>query len=165
MIFNVVDSPNARLCRGQHEQDGVELPHQLTGQSRVEIPLAFAVQDTTTLHHLRGVLTYMTQVIDCKNGFLSFAFLVELWRTNNFIIYREKMDLFRKSWTLNFRFLAAFSLLPRPSVATSLPNCWLHRNCLPKPKHRVKELVYLRYFSTNFQNLQFDCSKLLWFFC
>jgi hypothetical protein len=62
MIFNVVDSTNARLCRGQHEQDGVELPHQLASQSRVEIPFAFAVADSTMLHQLRGVLTYMTQV-------------------------------------------------------------------------------------------------------
>ena len=62
MIFNVIDSTNARLCRGQHEQDGVELPHQLTSQSRVEIPFAFAVADSTMLHQLRGVLTYMTQV-------------------------------------------------------------------------------------------------------
>lgn len=62
MIFNVLDSTGARLCRGPHELDGVELPHQLDSQTRVEIPLAFAVLDSTTLHHLRGVLTYMTQV-------------------------------------------------------------------------------------------------------
>lgn len=61
MNFNVVDSANARLCRGQHEQDGVELPHQLASQSRVEIPFAFAVMDSTMVHQLRGVLTYMTQ--------------------------------------------------------------------------------------------------------
>ena len=68
MTFNVLDSNGARLCRGQHELDGVKLPHQLAGQSRVEIPLAFAVQDTTSLHQLRGVLTYMTQV--CEIAFL-----------------------------------------------------------------------------------------------
>lgn len=62
MNFNVVDSANARLCRGQHEQDGVELPHQLASQSRVEIPFAFVVMDSTMVHQLRGVLTYMTQV-------------------------------------------------------------------------------------------------------
>jgi hypothetical protein len=68
MIFNVVDSTNARLCRGQHEQDGVELPHQLASQSRVEIPFAFAVADSTMLHQLRGVLTYMTQVSSLPNS-------------------------------------------------------------------------------------------------
>lgn len=63
MNFNVVDSASARLCRGQHEQDGVQLPHQLGGQTRVEIPLAFSVEDNTATHQLRGVLTYMTQVL------------------------------------------------------------------------------------------------------
>jgi len=62
MNFNVVDSAEARLCRGQHEQDGVDLPHQLSGQDKVEIPLAFAVDNTKTLHNLRGILTYMIQV-------------------------------------------------------------------------------------------------------
>lgn len=62
MNFNVVDSASARLCRGPHELDGVELPHQLDGHSRVEIPLAFSIEDTLTPHNLRGVLTYMTQV-------------------------------------------------------------------------------------------------------
>lgn len=71
MIFNVIDSSNARLCRGQHEQDGVELPHKLTSQSRVEIPFAFAVADNTILHQLRGVLTYMTQVIHTRFYFAS----------------------------------------------------------------------------------------------
>jgi len=71
--FNVIDSTAARLCRGQHEQDGVDLPHQLTEKSYAEIPLAFSVEDNTTLHHLRGVLTYIAQV----EGFL-FFFYVEL---------------------------------------------------------------------------------------
>ena len=62
MIFNVVDSPRARLLRGSHEQDGVELPHQISPQTKVEISLAVAVDDSTCSHHLRGVLTYMAQV-------------------------------------------------------------------------------------------------------
>lgn len=60
--FNVIDSTAVRLCRGQHEQDGVDLPHQLTEKSFAEIPLAFSVEDNTVLHHLRGVLTYVAQV-------------------------------------------------------------------------------------------------------
>ena len=60
--FNVIDSTVARLCRGQHEQEGVDFPHQLTEKSFAEIPLAFSVDDNMALHHLRGVLTYIAQV-------------------------------------------------------------------------------------------------------
>lgn len=67
MNFNVVDSASARLCRGQHELDGIDLPYQLASQNSVEIPLAFAIEDKTALHNLRGVLTYMAQVLYCQS--------------------------------------------------------------------------------------------------
>lgn len=62
MVFNVTDSASARLCRGPHEQNGVELPYQLAGKTQVEIPLAFNVDDSLIVHHLRGTLTYEKQV-------------------------------------------------------------------------------------------------------
>ena len=63
MNFNVVDSAEARLCRGQHEQDGVDLPHQLAEKTKVDIPLAFSLDNTITAHQLRGTLTYVVQVV------------------------------------------------------------------------------------------------------
>lgn len=62
MVFNIFDSPNARLCRGPHEQNGVELPHQLAGKTQIEIPLAFNVENFLILHRLRGVLYFKKQV-------------------------------------------------------------------------------------------------------
>ena len=59
MIFNVVDSAGARLLRGPHEHDGVELPQHLNRQAKIEISLAIAIDDSSCSHHLRGVLTYM----------------------------------------------------------------------------------------------------------
>lgn len=93
MNFNVVDSAEARLCRGQHEQDGVDLPHQLSGQDKVEIPLAFGVENTTSLHNLRGILTYMIQV------HIHWINAINRLRYNNFIRFQgesgsrsEKLD-------------------------------------------------------------------------
>lgn len=62
MVFNVVDSPRARLLRGSHEQDGVELPHQIPPRAKIEISLVVAVDDSTCSHYLRGILTYMAQM-------------------------------------------------------------------------------------------------------
>ena len=67
MVFNVVDSPRARLLRGSHEQDGVELPHQIPPRAKIEISLVVAVDDSTCSHYLRGILTYMAQVKDYRS--------------------------------------------------------------------------------------------------
>jgi hypothetical protein len=65
--FNVIDSSSARMLRGAHEQDGVQLPFEIAGKTQIEVPLAFAVEDSHASHQLRGVVTFMAQVgVDCN---------------------------------------------------------------------------------------------------
>jgi len=59
--FNVIDSSSARMLRGAHEQDGVQLPFEIAGKTQIEVPLAFAVEDSHASHQLRGVVTFMAQ--------------------------------------------------------------------------------------------------------
>ena len=68
--FNVIDSSSARMLRGAHEQDGVQLPFEIAGKAQIEVPLAFAVEDSHASHQLRGVVTFMAQVgVDCNECF------------------------------------------------------------------------------------------------